>query len=140
MKNAVGLNRLLLKFALLCHVDIHKSFHEDKSKCNFLGITCESKKVLESLFCGLSESLKSKISPSNFIFSKKSRYHIQIKLIILNFWTKLSQKDYFQSEKDKEENHQRILHIRISLDSKFHLQQTILISGYFRLKADNKIE
>ena len=87
------------------------------------------------------------------VFNRKSECHhrilylqkslgtkFQIKLTILSFWAKLSQKEYFQSEKDKKENHQRILRIRISLGPKFHLQQTVLISGYFRSKADKMIE
>ena len=61
MKSAVELNRLLLKFILLCQVDIQESSREDNAKFNFLGISCESKKVLKSAFFRLSKSLKSKI-------------------------------------------------------------------------------
>ena len=52
----------------------------------------------------------------------------QLKLAILNFWTKLTHKGYFRSKKRKKnENHHRILSIQIILDFKFQLQQTILI-------------
>ena len=47
---------------------------------------------------------------------------------ILNFWSKLIiRKRYFLSKKGKMENHHRILHIEISLGSKFQIQQIILI-------------
>ena len=42
MKSAVELNRLFLKFILLCQVKIHKSYCENIAKFNFLGIICES--------------------------------------------------------------------------------------------------
>ena len=45
------------------------------------------------------------------------------KLTIFNFWTKLTQKIYFQSKIENSGNHHRILHIRISLGSRFQLQQ-----------------
>ena len=55
---------------------------------------------------------------------------------------KFAQKGYFQSNNRKSEHHQRILHIRISLDTKFPLKMTILIfwikhiqKGYFGLKT-----
>ena len=59
--------------------------------------------------------------------------HIQIgpgikfrfKLILLGFWIKLTQKGYIGTKKN--EHYHRILHIQINLDSKFQLQQTILI-------------
>ena len=61
-------------------------------------------------------------------------------MTILNFWIKLTQKGYFQTKKIK--NYHQILHIKINLDSKFELQQTILIFGttfqnkvYFQLKT-----
>ena len=60
MKSAVELNRLLLKFVLLCQVDIHNNFLEENAKFTFLGIICESK-VLEKTFFRLSKNLKSKI-------------------------------------------------------------------------------
>ena len=44
--------------------------------------------------------------------------------MILNFWTKLTQKGYFQSKKEKKKNN-LILHIGTSLSSKF--QQINLI-------------
>ena len=50
----------------------------------------------------------------------------QLKLTILNFWTKLTQKGYFHSKKEeKNENHHQVLHIGNSLRSKFQLQQII---------------
>ena len=67
---------------------------------------------------------------------------ITIKLYIFNssfnwqfwfFWTKLTLKSCFQSKKKKrnkqtnKQNHNPILHIQISVSSKFQLQQTILI-------------
>ena len=42
----------------------------------------------------------------------------QLKLTILNFWTKLTQKGYSQSKKENKKHH-RILFIRISLSSIF---------------------
>ena len=60
--------------------------------------------------------------------------HIQIRLST-KFWIKfldqISTKRVFpNSKKEKEkENHHQILHIQITLDSKFQLQQTILIFG-----------
>ena len=64
--------------------------------------------------------------------------HIQIalgtkfclKMTLLNFWTKSTQKGYFRSKKKKEkkkENYHRIPHIRINQGSKFQLQETFLI-------------
>ena len=48
--------------------------------------------------------------------------------MILNFWTKLTQKGFFQYKKEKKnENDRLILYIRNSLRSKLQLQQTILI-------------
>ena len=50
-------------------------------------------------------------------------------MTILNFFDQInySKKGYFWSKKGKMENLLQILHIRISLGSKFQLQQTILI-------------
>ena len=39
----------------------------------------------------------------------------------------IAQKRYFQSKKEKNENDHQILHIQISLGSKFQFQQIILI-------------
>ena len=47
----------------------------------------------------------------------------KLKVTILDFWTNLSQKGYFQSKRESNENHYWILHIRISLSSIFQLQQ-----------------
>ena len=44
MKSAVELNRLLVKFVLLCQVNIHERSREDNAKFNFLGIIWESKR------------------------------------------------------------------------------------------------
>ena len=52
---------------------------------------------------------------------------LRLKLTLLNFWIKLTQKGHFLTKKN--ENYHRILHIQINLDSKFQLQQTILIFG-----------
>ena len=43
------------------------------------------------------------------------------------FWTKCARKGCFQSKIKKSEYHPRILHIRISLGTKFQLKLTILI-------------
>ena len=60
------------------------------------------------------------------------------------FWAKMAQKGYFQSKKEiKKENYVNlILYIQISLGTKFHLKQTILIfqntfipKGYPRSKG-----
>ena len=48
-------------------------------------------------------------------------------MTLLNFWIKLTQKEYFGTKKN--ENYHRILHIQINLGSKFQFQQTILIFG-----------
>ena len=45
----------------------------------------------------------------------------QLKLTILNFRMKLTQRGYFQSTKENNENHHRILHIRTGLGSIFEL-------------------
>ena len=45
----------------------------------------------------------------------------------MNFWIKLTQKGYFRTKNN--ENYNQILYIQINLDSKFQLQQTILIFG-----------
>ena len=46
-------------------------------------------------------------------------------MTLLNFWIKLIQKGHFWTKKN--ENYHQILHIQTDLDSKFQLQQTILI-------------
>ena len=67
----------------------------------------------------------------------------QLKLTNLNFWTKLTQKRYFWSKKEKKQNHLWILDIPISLGSRIQLQQTILTfynnfpkQGYFQRKTE----
>ena len=61
----------------------------------------------------------------------------------MNFVTKFSQKGYFRSKKEINENHHRILNIRIKLGSKFQLEQKILIfwnnflkKEYFQSKTE----
>ena len=69
----------------------------------------------------------------------------QLKLKILNFWTKSTQKGYFRSKKsNRKENQHRILHIRIRLGSKVQLEWIILTfgtnlpkKGYFWSKTEN---
>ena len=43
MKSTVELNRLLLKFLLLCYVDIQESSCKGNAKFNFLGIIWQSR-------------------------------------------------------------------------------------------------
>ena len=50
----------------------------------------------------------------------------RLKLTLLNFWIKLTQKEYFRTKKN--ENYHRILRIQINLDSKFQLQQFWFLS------------
>ena len=63
----------------------------------------------------------------------------RLKMSLQNFWIKLTQKGYFGTKKNG--NYHLILHIQINLDTKFQLQQTILIfgkvskKGQFQLKA-----
>ena len=69
-----------------------------------------------------------------------AKFHL--KMTFFNFWIKLTQKGYFRTKKN--ENYHRILHIQISLDSKFHFPQTISAStnqkkGYFRSKTQKMI-
>ena len=52
MKSVVELNRLLLKFSLLCHGVIQKGYYEDKAKFNFVRIIWESKKPWKIHFSG----------------------------------------------------------------------------------------
>ena len=52
MEIAVELNWLLVKFLLLCQVDIQKSSPEDNAKFNFLGIIWESKNTPTAYFSG----------------------------------------------------------------------------------------
>ena len=49
----------------------------------------------------------------------------RLKMAPLNFWIKLTQKDYLQTKKS--ENYHQILNIQINLDFKFQLPQTIMI-------------
>ena len=52
MKSVVELNRLSLKFLLLCHGVIQEGYCEDKAKSIFLGITWESKRSWKIHFLG----------------------------------------------------------------------------------------
>ena len=54
------------------------------------------------------------------------RYKISLKLTLSNFWIKCKKGI---SKLKKKGNYHRILHIQINQDSKFQLQQTILIFG-----------
>ena len=47
--------------------------------------------------------------------AEKVNITTKFKQIILKFWTKLTEKGYFQSKKEKNEKHHRFLHIRINL-------------------------
>ena len=60
-------------------------------------------------------------SPLNFTYSK-----FQVKLTILIFWTKLTEKGYFHNKKEENENHLWVLYIWITLGSKFWFQQIFL--------------
>ena len=81
---------------------------------------------------------RKRISPSNFTYSIQIRDQIQSSTGSFDFF----EPNYSQSKKKKKEtnkqNHHPILHIQISVSSKFQLQQTILIfwkefskKGYF---------
>ena len=48
-------------------------------------------------------------------------------MTILNYWTKLTQKEYFQSKNEKNENLHQILHFQVSLRFKFQLPQLFFI-------------
>ena len=52
MKSALELNRLLLKFLLLCYVDLLEHSREDNAKFNFLGIRWENKRFWRVYFLG----------------------------------------------------------------------------------------
>ena len=66
--------------------------------------------------------------------------HIQIRLDT-KFWIKfldqISTNRVFPKKKEEKENHHQILHIQINLDSKFQLQQKILIFGANLQKRKN---
>ena len=74
-----------------------------------------------------SKTEKVKITTKFYIFKIVLGNKFQLKLTILNFWTKLTQKGYFLFKRVKNENHHQILHIGISKGSSFQLQQTVLI-------------
>ena len=75
-------------------------------------------------------------SPLNSAYSNQSRYQLQLKLTILIFWNKFAQKRCFRSKTKKSEHHHWILHIRVSLRTKFQLKLTILI--FLLTKFDQK--
>ena len=55
MKINVELNILLLKFVLLCHVDVQESSRKDNAKFYFLGVIWESKTSWRVIFQNFSE-------------------------------------------------------------------------------------
>ena len=66
-----------------------------------------------------------------------------LKLIILIFWTKFTQKKYFWSKTEKSEHNPLIVHIQISRGTKFHLKLKSLLfwtkftqKGYFHWKTE----
>ena len=61
-----------------------------------------------------------------FIRHSRVGTKFRLKMTLLNFWIKLTQR-VFPSKKNK--NYHRILHIQINLDSKFQLQKRIWIFG-----------
>ena len=73
--------------------------------------------------CKQGPKTKKWTSPSFLSICSSLGDRYQPKLTILNFWTKLIQKGYFQSKKKNNENHYWVLYIRISLGSMFQLQQ-----------------
>ena len=102
----------------------------------FLRVNCQINQITsESQMDFLGRTCKKKGPKVPSVYYRRILYiqnslgtKFQLKLAILNFWTKLTHKGYFRSKKRKKnENHHRILHIQIILDFKFQLQQTILI-------------
>ena len=71
----------------------------------------------------------------NWSFSKIEKMNITIKFYSFDFLDQINQKGYFYSKKKKENRHW-ILHIRISLGSKFQLQQASLSFGKNFQKKD----
>ena len=63
---------------------------------------------------------RSKIGSKREHHYKILQIEISLSMTLLNFWIKLTQKEYFQTK--KKENYHRILHIQINLDSNFQLQ------------------
>ena len=61
MKSAVEINRLLLKFVLLCQVDIQENTCKNNTKIQFPRDNLGEQKVLESVFFRLSKDLKPKM-------------------------------------------------------------------------------
>ena len=61
MKNILKLNKLLLTFFLLYHVDIQEGYCEDNAKFNFLGIIRENRESWRVQFFRLPERPKFKI-------------------------------------------------------------------------------
>ena len=79
----------------------------------------------------MSKTKKKNITIKFYIFNTDKGPNSIFNWQFLFFWTKLTQKSCFQSKEKKKEtkrqNHHPILHIQISVSSKFQLQQTILI-------------
>ena len=64
----------------------------------------------------------------------------QLKVILLNFWTNLTQKGYFRFKKEKKENYLQILHILISPNfssNYFDFLKQISQKRIFRLNTEN---
>ena len=100
---------------------------------NFLEKTCK-------------KGLKQKSEHYHQVFSILNSLNtkFQPKMTSLNFWTKLTQKGYFQSKKENNENHHQILHIRISLIlylnfNNFYFWNKFPKKGYFRSKTEKDI-
>ena len=55
MKSSVELNRLLLKFVLLCQVGIQENSRKDNEKFNFLGTIWQSEMSWKKIFQDLRE-------------------------------------------------------------------------------------
>ena len=84
---------------------------------------------------GKSLKQKKRTSPSNFTYSIQIRDQIPASTDSFEFLNQINPKKLFPIQKEKKEtnkqtnkqNHHPILHIQISVSSKFQLQQTILI-------------
>ena len=97
----------------------------------FVSLCCEINQVISKCQMGFLDKTYKKKGSKQKSNHYHRIFHIRSSLDIkfqrkLNFWTKLTQKEYFQSKKEKKENHRPILCIRISLDPKCQLQQIIL--------------
>ena len=82
MRNAVKLNRLLLKFLLLSQVDVQENSSEENIKLNFLGINWESKRFWGANFQAFR---KPKIQNSRKHGATSRIYYVYYKPPILYF-------------------------------------------------------